>query len=402
MRVPIAKPYFSKEEKKAVSDVLESGWVVQGPKVAEFETMVSRFTGANHARASSSCTTALHLALIALGIGHGDEILVPSFTFVASANSIEYTGAKPVFMDIDPNTFCIDSNKIEKYVVRTKKRGGKVKGVMPVHLFGLCADMHAIMELAKQYNLLVVEDAACALGSLIGSKHAGTFGDAGCFSFHPRKSITTGEGGMLVTDNPEIAAIVSSLRDHGASVSDFDRHEKDGCLLPAFDILGYNYRLTDLQAGIGIEQMKKLLWIIEKRVEKARKYDAELGGIECVQVPNVPEGYKHTYQAYVLTLRDSQHSKVTLKAIEKLNRARNTIMRRLSEKGIATRQGTSAVHRLGYYHKKYGLRDDDFPLSLQADRLTIALPLYPQMTDEEQDYVIENMLQVVRDASIWG
>jgi len=396
MRVPIAKPYFGEEEKKAVNDVLESGWIVQGPKVAEFEAMVCRFTGCHFARASSSCTTALHQALITLRVGRGDEVLVPSFTFVASANAIEYTGARAVFVDIDPKTFCIDSNKVAEYLEGAKKHA-KVKGVMPVHLFGLCADMHAIMELAKRYNISVIEDAACALGSSCGSVQAGTFGDAGCFSFHPRKSITTGEGGMLVTDNPDMASSVSSLRNHGAAVSDFDRHEKDGQLLPAFDMLGYNYRLTDIQAAIGVEQMKKLPWIIEKRVAKARKYDAELSDIECIQVPYVPEGYNHTYQSYVVTLRDTHQSKLTLKSIEKLNKTRDNIMRKLSDRGIATRQGTSAVHRLGYYRKKYGLQDDDFPLSLQAEYLTIALPLYPQMSEDEQGYVIENVRQVVRD-----
>ena len=397
MKVPIAKPYFGEEEKKAVNDVLESGWIVQGPNVAEFETMVCRFTGSNFARASSSCTTALHLALIALGIGHGDEVLVPSFTFVASVNAIEYTGATPVFVDIDIKTFCIDCNKVEEYLERAKKRGSRVKGIMPVHLFGLCADMPAIMELAKRYSVSVIEDAACALGSSCSSVFAGTFGDSGCFSFHPRKPITTGEGGMLVTNNAEIAASVSILRDHGGSISDLDRHEKGGSLLPAYDMLGYNYRLTDIQAAIGVEQMKKLPWIIDRRVELARKYDAELGDIECFQLPYVPEGYKHTYQSYVVTLGDAQHKNLPLKALEKLNRTRDKIMTRLGEKGIATRQGTSAVHRLGYYRNKYSIEDDGFPLSLRADRLTIALPLYPQMTEDEQGYVIDNIHKVVKD-----
>lgn len=238
MRVPVAKPYLGAEEKKAVNAVLDSGWLVQGSKVAEFEAMICQFTGAAFAKASSSCTTALHLSLTALVIGRGDEVLVPSFTFVASANAIEYTGAKPVFVDIDPKTFCIDPNKLEKSLVQGKKRNARIKGVIPVHLFGLCADMHPIIELANGYDISVIEDAACALGSSYNSRQAGTFGDAGCFSFHPRKSITTGEGGMLVTNNPQIATKVSSLRNHGASISDLDRHEKGGFLLPAFDMLG--------------------------------------------------------------------------------------------------------------------------------------------------------------------
>jgi len=399
MRVPIAKPYMDDDEKQAVNDVLESGWLVQGPKVAEFEMMICEFTGAKYAKALSSCTTALHLALISLGIGPGDEVLVPSFTFVASANAIEHTGAKPVFLDIDPNGFNIDVNNIEKHLGRKTGQRAKVKGIIPVHLFGLCADMSSIMELAKRYNILVIEDAACALGSYYKSKHAGTFGNAGCFSFHPRKLITTGEGGMLVTNSPKISASVSSLRDHGAAISDRERHEKDGFLLPDFDRIGYNYRLTDIQAAMGIEQMRKLQWFINKRVQKAAKYDEGLRDIDCIQIPHVPEGYKHGYQSYVIMLRDPGCDLLPPDKLEIYHNARDAIMAKLAEKGIATRQGTSAVHRLGYYRKRYGLKDDDFPISLQAECLTIAIPLFPQITDEEQDYVIENMHQVIKELS---
>jgi perosamine synthetase len=399
MKIPIAKPYIGEEEKQATADVLESGWLVQGRKVAEFEKEICRYSGAKYAKAASSCTTALHLALISLGIGPGDEVLVPSFTFVASANAIEYTGAKPVFTDIDLNSFNMDVGKVEKLLGRKTDRRANVRAIMPVHLFGLCADMSAIMELAKRYDILVIEDAACALGSFCNSHHAGTFGNAGCFSFHPRKLITTGEGGMLVTNSLEISASVSSLRDHGAAISDLERHEKDGFLLPAFDRIGYNYRLTDIQAAIGVEQMRKLQWIIDRRVEKAAKYDKALEDLECLHIPHMPNGYKHSYQSYVVALSDPEHVVIDSSKLEKFHNARDTIMAKLAEKGIATRQGTSAVHRLGYYRKKYGLKDDDFPNSLQAECLSIALPLYPQMTDEEQDYVIRNLRQVVKELS---
>lgn len=391
MKVPITKPYFGEEEKKAVCDVLDSGWLVQGSKVAELERMVSQYTSAKFARASSSCTTSLHLALLALGIGRGDEILVPSFTFIASANAIEYTGARPVFIDIDLKTFNIDTQKVEEYLERAKKRGSRVRGIMPVHLFGLCADMAPLMEMAKECSLLVVEDAACALGSLHNGTHAGTFGEAGCFSFHPRKPITTGEGGMLTTNNPEIASKVQSLRDHGAAVSDIARHQKGGFLLPAFEMLGYNYRMTDIQGAIGIEQMKKFPWILAKKIEKAKRYDEELRNVGRLQTPYVPEGYKHSYQSYVTLVQNPKYKGLTLDAIEKLNHFRNKIMAKLEEKGIATRQGTHAVHTLNYYKKKYGLKDEDCLNSLAADRLSMAIPLYPQMTDEEQEYVISEI-----------
>lgn len=392
MKVPITKPYFGDEEKKAVNDVLESGWLVQGPRVIEFERMVCQYTGARFAKATTSCTTALHLALVALGVGPGDEILLPSFTHIASANTILYTGATPVFIDIDLRTFNIDSKKVEEYLEQARKGGSRVKGIMPVHLFGLVADMIPIMEMAKEYNLCIIEDAACALGSTYDSAHAGTFGDAGCFSFHPRKPITTGEGGMLTTNNPEIATKVQSLRDHGAAVSDLARHEeKGGYLLPAFNVLGYNYRMTDIQGAIGVQQMKKFPWIVERRIEKAKRYHEELKDVEWLQTPYVPEGYKHTYQSYVTLVQSPKYKELTPDIIEELSQFRNRIMANLEEKGIATRQGTHAVHTLNYYKKKYGIKDSDYLNSLAADRLSITLPLYPQMTDEEQEYVIEQI-----------
>lgn len=391
MKIPITKPYLDDEEAEAVSRVLKSGWLVQGPKVAEFESMVCRYTGARFARATTSCTAALHLALVAMGIGPGDEVLVPSFTFIATANAIEYTGARPVFVDIDLKTFNIAPEEVEKYLNRAKSQGSKVRAIVPVHLFGLCADMAAIMKLAEQYSLYVIEDAAGALGSLHKSKHAGTFGNIGCFSFHPRKSITTGEGGMLITDNPEIASKVQSLRDHGASISNLDRHEKGGSLLPAFDVLGYNYRMTDIQGAVGIEQMKKLSWIISKRIEKAKRYNEELKGIDWLQTPFVPLNYTHSYQSYVILLNDRKSTGVSFDTIQELSRLWYKVTSKLQDKGIATRQGTHAIHTLNYYKRKYNIKDVDYLSSLAADRLSIALPLYPQMTDREQSYVIEQI-----------
>ena len=386
MKVPIIKPYFGEEEKEAVISTLESGWIVQGPKVAEFERMVCEYTGARFAKATTSCTTALHLALIACGIRPGDEVLMPSFTYIASANAIEYTGAKPVFIDIDPKTFNIDPQKAEEYLEESIHKHNKVKGIMPVHLFGLPADMDPIMELSQKYNLLLVEDAACALGTLYGGKHAATFGDAGCFSFHPRKSITTGEGGMVLTNNPDVAKAVEAMRNHGATVSDAARHHGGGFLLPEFNMLGYNYRMTDLQGAIGVEQLKKFDFIIERRIEKAQRYYRELQTVEWLEPPYVPSGCKHAYQSFVTLVRGRKGQ-----GLDKLNRFRNEVMARLEEQGVTTRQGTHAVHTLGYYRTRYNLRDYDYPNSLMADRLSLTLPLYPHMTDEEQEYVIKQL-----------
>lgn len=388
MKIPITKPYIDDAEKEAVSAVLESGWLAQGPNVAEFEKLFKEFTGASFAFAATSCTTALHLALEALGIGRGDKVIVPSFTYVASANAVEYTGAEPIFCDIDLKTFNIDLAKVEEILKSDK--GGTIKAIMPVHLFGLCADMPWVMKLAEKYDLKVIEDAACGFDASIDGKHSGTFGDAGCFSFHPRKSLTTGEGGMLVTADEELASKVASLRDHGAGKTDLQRHkEKGGSLLPDFKVRGYNYRMTDMQGAIGVCQMKKARFIMERRRSLARKYDAALEGITELRSPITPEGYTHGYQSYICLFTGGEDMEsLTIDKVDALNARRNAFMDRLEEKGIATRQGTHAVHTLGFYKDKYGLSDGDFINSYAADRLTIALPLYAAMTEEEFEYVV--------------
>jgi len=395
MKVPITRPYLDDKEKEAAAAVLDSGWLVQGPRVSEFEGMVCDYTGAKYACATTSCTTSLHLALIALGIGVGDEVILPSFTFVATANAVEYSGARPIFVDIDLDTFNIDVNRVAD-LIKSRKHGARIKAIIPVHLFGLCAEMEALMQLAKQHNLCVIEDAACALGSFYKKKHAGTFGDAGCFSFHPRKPITTGEGGMVITDSSEIAAKVQSMRDHGAAVSDLARHDKNVSILPAFEVCGYNYRMTDIQGAIGVEQMKKFPWILGKKIEKARKYDEQLKELDWLQTPRVPSDYIHSYQSYVTLVCKPKVGKLNMGKIREMNRFRNEIMAGLEKNGIATRQGTHAVHTLSYYKRKYGFKDGDYFNSLAADRLSMTLPLYPQMTEDEQEYVVNEIKILAR------
>ena len=276
MNIPITKTIFGDEEKEAIVKPLETGWVVQGPNVAKFQNMFADFTGSKYAHATSNCTTALHLGLEAMGITKGDKVIVPSFTYVASANAVEYTGAEVVFCDIDLKTFNIDETKLEEII----KKDSSIKAIMPVNLFGLCANMPYIMKLAKKYNLKVIEDSACGFDGWIGDKHSGTFGDCGCFSFHPRKSICTGEGGMLITDDEDIASKVSQLKDHGASKSDLQRHkEKGGSLLPDFTMRGYNYRMTDMQGALGVCQMDRKEYIMNGRREVASKYDEVLKDI---------------------------------------------------------------------------------------------------------------------------
>ena len=383
MRIPIAKCVFGEEELLAVQKPLETGWVVQGPFVRQFEEKFSNFTGAPFSVATSSCTTALHIAVAALGLKPGDEVIVPAFTWVATANAVEYMGARPIFCDIDLNTFNIATDQIEALITP------RTVGIIPVHLFGLCADMQPIMDIAKRHSLWVVEDAACAFGAYYRERHAGTFGGTGCFSFHPRKSITTGEGGMITTQREDVDRLARSLRDHGVSHSDSTHQQEKGTfLLAEYNHLGYNYRLTDIQGALGCAQIDKAEWILAERARCARIYDTMLADVPWLKRPDVPEGYVHGYQSYVCLFCPDEP---TLKNVEKLYRQRNDLMLRLEAKGIATRQGTHAPVILGYYAQKYELRPEQFPKAYIADRLSLTLPLYAQMTYAEQSLVCQSL-----------
>jgi len=380
MTIPITKPFFGPEELRAVQEPLEKGWVVQGPYVKEFEDRFSAFTGAAHSVATSSCTTALHIAVAALGLKPGDEVIVPAFTWVATANVVEYMGAKPLFCDIDLATFNMHTDRIDALVTN------RTVGIIPVHLFGLCADMSPILEAARRHKLWVVEDAACAMGGWYGGAHAGTMGDMGCFSFPPRKSITTGEGGMITTGQAKLDELCRSLRDHGASKSDHQRHtQSGGFLLSDYDVLGYNYRMTDIQGSLGCAQMDRARWILERRRLIAERYDEMLAELDWLQTPHVPHGSVHGYQSYVCLLQTEQP---TPENVDRLHEQRNQLMGRMESDGVSTRQGTHAAHLQGYYRRKYGIAPGDFPNAWIADRLSISLPLYAQMTEAEQDEVV--------------
>ena len=393
MNIPITKTIFGQEEAEAIIKPLETGWVVQGPNVAQFQEMFSTFTEVKHSHATTSCTTALHLGLEAMGIGSGDKVIVPSFTYIASANAVEYTGAEVVFCDINLRTFNMDETKLETLI----KSDASIKAIMPVHLFGLCSDMPYIIKLAKEFNLKIIEDSACGFDGWIGDKHSGTFGDVGCFSFHPRKSICTGEGGMLITNDDTLANIVSQLKDHGASKSDLQRHkEKGGSLLPDFTMRGYNYRMTDMQGALGVCQMNKKEYIMNGRREVASKYDIALKDISQLVTPYIPKNYKHGFQSYVCIFTDGENiSDLTKEQIDRINIKRNIFMEKLEYKNIATRQGTHAVHTLGYYKDKNNFKDEDFLISYAADRLSIAIPLYAGMSDEEFEYIISSMKEAL-------
>ena len=388
--LPITRPSFGIEEKEMLARILDSGWVVQGPNVARFEALFAEFTGGTYAIATTSCTTALHLALLTTGVGEDDQVLVPSLTYVASANAVRYVGAEPILVDVDPATFTISIDdltaKIEKY-----KSSGRLKAIMPVSLFGLGCDMTAINSLARKHNLLVIEDAACATGAYRENHHAGTEALAAAFSFHPRKAISTGEGGMLLTNDASIAEQARRLRDHGASKTDLERHiSNGGSLLPEFNELGYNYRMTDLQGGLGVCQMEKLPAILRERRALAERYSELLSGHPDLKAPKIPNGMTHAYQSYVCLFRPPSNENLidAWDGILSANRTRNQLMAALEAENISVRQGTHAVHTLGHYRNRYGLRDTNFPASFMVDRLSITLPLFVGMTEADQRRVV--------------
>jgi dTDP-4-amino-4,6-dideoxygalactose transaminase len=366
----ISHPDMGEEEWQALREPIMTGWLTQGPKVEAFEKAFAQRHGVKYALAATSCTTALHLILTALGIGPGDEVIVPAFTWVSTANVVLYCGAIPVFVDVDRTTFNIDFTQISKKLSR------RTKAILPVHLFGLCADIDAISEAAP--DIAIIEDAACASGSEYKGRPAGSLGLAAAFSFHPRKSITTGEGGMVTTNNEELAQKVNSLRNHGASISEEKRNQDfQPYHLPDFNLLGFNYRMTDLQGAVGIVQLSKLDSFIEERRKWAIYYTQELADVPWLRTPLVPVGYRHGWQAYVCYIDESRSPM-----------PRNEIMEILHAKGISTRPGTHAVHMLGLYRSRFDLRPDDFPAAYDCHRYSMAIPLHNRMMAGDYEYVV--------------
>jgi perosamine synthetase len=371
LNVPITKPALGEEEARAPFDAIKSGWVTQGPRVAEFEKALASYVGAKHGVATTSCTTGLHLALAAAGIGKGDEVIVPSLTFIASANAVLYTGADVVFCDVDPRTFNIDPNDVEKRITK------RSKAIMPIDQIGLGCDIDAINAIAKKHGLDVVEDAAPAIGESYKGRKVGSNAHQTVFSFHPRKVITTGEGGMITTDDDAVADRARKLRAHGMSVSDLERHQADRVIIEEYNELGFNYRMTDIQASIGLVQLRKLDELLRIRRTKAARYNAELAELKGVEVPYVPPYAEHTYQSYCLHLtKDCRLD-------------REDLMTNLLHRGIATRRGVMASHLEKTYTSRYG--KVSLPVTEELTRSTVVIPLFAEMTDEQQDWVIESL-----------
>jgi dTDP-4-amino-4,6-dideoxygalactose transaminase len=368
--IPISLPVTGEEEWQATREPLMTGWLTSGPRVREFEQLFAQRHQVKHALAVTSATTALHLALVALGVGPGDEVVVPAFTWVSTANVVEYCGARVVFVDVNPETFNIDPDDLRQRI------SPRTRAIIPVHLFGLCADMDAVRAVAGDIPL--VEDGACAAGAAYRDVPAGGLGNIGCFSFHPRKSITTGEGGMVTTNDDRLAEVIGMLRNHGASVSEEQRHlGPRPYILPEFNMLGYNYRMTDLQGAVGVVQIKKLDAFIDERDRWAKYYGQELAAISWLRTPSHSATYRHGWQSYV-TLVDQRKAPM----------ARNDIMEQLQAHGISTRPGTHAVHMLAYYRDKYKLRPSDYPGAQLANDCSMAIPLHNRMSAEDYQYVV--------------
>ncbi len=369
MNVPITKPALGEDEARAPYESIKSGWVTQGPKVAEFEKAVAAYVGAKHGVATTSCTTGLHLALASIGVTAGDEVILPSFTFIASANAVLYTGAEAVFCEIDARTFNVDPSDIEKRITR------KTKAIMPIDQIGLGCDIDAINAIAERHGIDVVEDAAPAIGATYKGRRVGSNAHQTVFSFHPRKVITTGEGGMITTDDDALADRARKLRAHGMSVSDLERHSLDRVIIEKYDELGFNYRMTDIQASIGLVQLRRLDELLRVRRAKAKRYDEDLSEIRGIEVPYVPPYAEHTYQSYCLRLT------------KECRRDREELMTNLLRRGIATRRGVMASHLEKTYTSRYG--KVSLPVTEEATRTTMLIPLYAAMTDAEQTYVID-------------
>lgn len=377
MNIPLTKPSITSAEEERVLEVLRSGWVTQGPQVQFFEEAFAEYVGSRFAIATSSCTTALHLALIAASVGPEDEVICPSYSFIATTNVIRYCYAKPVFIDIDRETYNLNPDLLERLITK------QTKAIMIVHQVGLPAHLDPILKIASKHNLIVIEDAACAIGSEYqGEKIGKPHGFLACFSFHPRKIITSGEGGMITTNDASIARRLKKLRHQGMSVTDYDRHKaKSTVIFEKYDELGYNYRMSDLQAALGIVQLKRLPELLKIRTGLAERYHRAFSEMEHVKPPHVPPYAQPNFQSYLLRIKPTAPL------------SRDELMQRLLDRGITTRRGIMAAHQEPFYAA--GFSHLRLPETESAVRETMILPLFPQMRSEEQEFVISSIREIL-------
>lgn len=367
--IPIVKPYLDENELEQISQVLSSGLLTQGPKTLEFEKMVAEMTGSQYAFAMSSCTTALHLALVALNIKPGDEVLVADFTFPATANVVVQLGAKPVLVDIDLDTFTINPQDLQKKITP------KTKAIIPVDAFGLSADYDSILKIANERHIPVIEDAATTLGAKYYDRYCGNLTAIGCFSFHPRKVITTGEGGMITTNDSNLAEKIKLLRSHGGV--------RKGAWFE-YEAAGFNYRLSDILSAVGVAQMKKLDYLIKRKRELASELSNRLSNIAGVQIPTEPKWGGHIYQSYVVLLDETIN--------------RNRVIDSMKTQGVETTIGTYALHDQPFFQKTYGYNTGDLANSHIAFTQSVTLPLYPQMTASDLDRIADTLTAAIHSA----
>lgn len=374
MEIPITRPHLAGDEQAAVAEVIASGWISQGPKVRAFEEAFAARVGAADAVATTSCTTALSLALHVSGVGPGDEVIVPSLSFIATANAVWHCGAQPVFADIDPRTYNLDPAAAERAITP------RTKAIMPVHQVGLPADMDAFLELGRRHGVAIVEDAACAIGASYKGRSIGSLGPLACFSLHPRKVITTGEGGMIAVADPEVAERLRRLRAHGMDTSDLARHSARDIVVEAYPERGWNSRMTDMQAALGLCQLRVLDEILERRRVLAERYTAALERIPHLQAPYDPAYAHRTWQSYCVRVAPDAPLE------------RTELMRSLLHDGIATRRGVMAIHEeASYANRSADAARFELPHTEAATRETLMLPIFPDLGEDQQDYVLERL-----------
>jgi perosamine synthetase len=372
--IPIAKPFLDTSDAQNAYDTILTGWITQGPKVKEFEEKFAEYTGAKHAVALSNCTTALHLAMIVAEIGPEDEVICPSMSYIATANAIRYVGAKAVFAEVNEQ-YNLDIEDVRS------KINARTKAILLVHQIGMPADIAAFKQLCLEHKLILIEDAACAIGSEYQGEKIGVHSDLVCFSFHPRKVITTGDGGMITTSREDFANRMRILRQHGMSVNDRVRHLSDKVIMEDHVELGYNYRMTDIQAAVGIKQLEKLDLIVTERRKIAEQYLQAFKNIDCIRLPKEENGYRTNWQSFSIYLKSNCPI------------SRDELMQKMLDNKIATRRGIMTSHRETAY-KEYcnGLvmpRSEDL-----ADR-SILLPLYYPMAQEDINTVIVNFIKMI-------
>jgi len=374
--IPFARPTLGEEEIEAIRSVIDSGWVTQGPKVSQFERTFSELTGSGAAVAVSSCTTALHLALIASGVGRGDEVVVPSMSFIATANAVVHAGGTPVFAEVDPKTYNLDLADVERRIT------DKTKAILLVHQLGLPANISEFQDLAKEHDLELVEDAACAIGSTYAGSPIGGHRDLTCFSFHPRKLLTTGDGGMITTPTEESAVFLRRLRQHGMSVADVERHSSPIVVREEYLEIGFNYRLTDIQAAMGLVQLERLPSILRERELRRRWYDELLAPFDWIGCPVVPGNRTWNVQTYAVRLHGFDAAR------------RDRVMQELRDREIATRPGVMTAHREpAYQHLGVSL-----PTSEMASDGSLALPLFNELTQSQAERVTMALVDISRKA----